>query len=163
MNAIEILEEQHREVESMFAAFERTDDLQMRIQIFNEIADALAAHASIEEKIFYPGVKVASTEDLLMDAAQDHLLAKQLMADLLSGVEIDEDHFETQVFALRESVMSHVAEERTELFPQVRKLFGREELDAMGVEMENLYAELMSEGDPRRNIPVEATQPPPAV
>lgn len=156
MNAIQILEEQHREAEALFAAFELAQELEERIRIFNDLADALLAHAKVEEEVFYRAVKVGPLEDIVHDAYQDHLQVKRLMADLLSGMELEEEEFVSKVLAIKASVESHVNEEETDIFPRVRELFGQDELEALAVEMENVYGELMSEGEPRARIPLEA-------
>ena len=39
----------------------------------SELADKLAAHAAIEEKLFYPAVMTDDTEDKLLEATEEHL------------------------------------------------------------------------------------------
>ena len=48
MDAIALLMQQHREVEELFEAFEDSEDDEEKSGIFEEIADNLAIHASIE-------------------------------------------------------------------------------------------------------------------
>src|SRR5262249_48698545 len=54
MNAIELLETQHRDVDSMLALLETGDRNQ---KLFDDLADLLAIHTNIEEQHFYPSVK----------------------------------------------------------------------------------------------------------
>ena len=54
MNAIKMLKQQHREVEKLFKQLEAAKSAGPRTKTFNEIADALAIHATIEERHFYP-------------------------------------------------------------------------------------------------------------
>ena len=49
MNAIELLESQHREVENLFSQIEGTRDSDEKDRLFIELADRLAVHTSIEE------------------------------------------------------------------------------------------------------------------
>ena len=56
MSAIEMLESQHREVEDLFEQFEEAKGAK-KGNIFLQIADKLAVHATIEEKHFYPAAK----------------------------------------------------------------------------------------------------------
>jgi hypothetical protein len=56
MNAIEMLEQQHQEVDRLFAEIEGTC-AEEKEALFDEIADSLAMHAAIEERHFYPAVK----------------------------------------------------------------------------------------------------------
>src|SRR3982751_5212110 len=76
MNAIELLESQHREVEDLFEEIEETDDLEAKADLFEQLADKLAIHATIEEHHFYPAVKEKRTEDILLESLQEHLAVK---------------------------------------------------------------------------------------
>lgn len=162
MNAIKILEDQHREVEQLFKAYAAVGEeqiVQQKRAIFLQIADALAAHASIEERLFYPAVKEVD-EELLHESVREHLVVKRLLAELLD-MEPDDEQFDVKIIALKAEVEHHVEEEQTELFPKVRKTFEAESLEQLGIEMENLFAEIMMEGEPSSHIPEELNQPAP--
>ena len=154
MNAIKFLEQQHREVEKLFEKFEKASDgtKKTRHQICQQISDQLAIHAEIEEKIFYPATKDARTEDLLLEAVEEHLSAKRIIADL---VEQDpEDHIlRAKMKVLQEQVEHHVEEEEKELFPKVKKLLDAERLEELGDEMQELAAELQEQGEARLQVP----------
>ena len=148
MNAIKMLKQQHREVEKLFKQFESAKSAGPRQKAFEEIADALAVHATIEEKHFYPAVKKAQTEDILLEAVEEHLEIKRVIADLLE-MDGGEDQFAAKVKVLQEDVDHHVEEEQDELFPKVEKLIDAETLEAIGEAMEETQAELIAEGSPR--------------
>jgi len=120
MNAIKMLKQQHREVEKLFKQFESAKSAGPRQKAFEEIADALAVHATIEEKHFYPAVKKAQTEDILLEAVEEHLEIKRVIADLLE-MDGGEDQFAAKVKVLQEDVEHHVEEEEGEMFPKCRK------------------------------------------
>src|SRR5436190_24115541 len=101
MSAIDMLESQHREVEKLFAAFEKASAAKKR-DIFLQIADKLAVHATIEEKHFYPAAKNDETEDLLAESVEEHLSVKRLIADLLE--DDDDETLEAKVTVLKEQV-----------------------------------------------------------
>lgn len=46
----------------------------------------LAIHTTIEERIFYPGVKRPETAGLLECSVEEHLAAKQVLATLMDAV-----------------------------------------------------------------------------
>lgn len=154
MNAIKMLKQQHREVAKLFKQFEAAKSAKPRQETFNEIADALAIHATIEERHFYPAVKKQQTEDLLLESVEEHLEIKRAIADLLE-LDPSDDTFEAKVKVLQEDVEHHVEEEETELFPKVEKLFAEEDLDAIGEAMEETQGELKQAGNPRDAIPGE--------
>ena len=154
MNAVKMLKQQHREVEKLFKKFEGAKSSAPRRKAFEEIADALAVHAAIEERHFYPGVKKRQTEDLLLESVEEHLEIKRVIADLLHA-EPQDDTFDAKVKVLQEDVEHHVEEEEKELFPKVEKLIDEEELEAIGAAMEETAKELESAGDPRLAVPGE--------
>lgn len=152
MNAIDLLEKQHKEVETLFKKIEKAEGDEKRA-LFEELADSLAVHATIEEKQFYPSAMSARTEDVLHEAVEEHLSAKRIIADLLE-CEPSDPQFDAKISVLKEQILHHVEEERSELFPKVRKLLSRDELDDLGLVMEDLADELM-QGTPRDSVPAE--------
>ncbi len=160
MNAIEMLKQQHRMVEQLFDQFEQAESPEARRDAFNEIADALAVHSTIEEKHFYPTVKQEQTEGILVESVEEHLEVKRAIADLLQMDAADDD-FGPQVKDLRDSVDTHVAEEEGELFPTVERLFDKAALERLGAVMDDLQSQLLRQGSPRDAIPSETAAPAP--
>ena len=156
MNAIDLLKQQHREVEKLFAQFEAAETEDKK-EIFNQIADALAVHATIEEKQFYPAAKSHKTEDILLESLEEHLGVKRIIADCLDADATDET-FEAKVKVLKEQVEHHVGEEENQLFPMVQRQLGSRKLDALGEAMEAEAADLLVEGAPRLAVPSETAE-----
>jgi hemerythrin superfamily protein len=157
MNAVELLESQHREVEKLFSKIEKAKNSASKQKLFEEIADKLAVHAAIEEHHFYPAVKAKRTEDILLESLEEHLGIKRVIADLLK-VEASDETFDAKVTVLQEQVSHHVEEEESDLFPKVRKLFDKEQLEAIGQEMSAEQAELEKQDAPREAVPGETEQ-----
>lgn len=154
MNAVDLLESQHREVETLFSKLEKAKTESAKNALFTEIADKLAVHAAIEEHHFYPAVKAQRTEDILLESLEEHLGIKRVLTDLLETSAGDET-FDAKVKVLKEQVSHHVEEEESDLFPKVRKLFDEEQLEAIGQEMSAEQAELEDAGEPRKAVPSE--------
>ena len=152
MNAIDLLKQQHDQVEELFEKIENARS--GKEELFDQIADALAVHAAIEEQHFYPATKDARTEDLLHEAVEEHLAVKRIIADLLE-MEPDDPQFEAKIQVLKEQVEHHVEEEEKELFPKVRKMHSRDELEDLGVLMQDTAQELKQRGAPRMQVPKE--------
>jgi hemerythrin superfamily protein len=154
VNVLDLLESQHREVDALLAQLEsgRGD----RAAAFRSLADKLAAHATVEEKIFYPGVMRANTEDMLHESVEEHLAIKRLLADMLDlDPAADRDTFDAKLSVLKENVSHHAhEEEETKLFPIVRKAMTTDELAALGNEVLAMFEDLIAH-EPRRNIPAE--------
>lgn len=154
MNAIKMLKQQHRQVEKLFKQFEKAKSARPRQKAFDEIADKLAVHAAIEEQHFYPSVKRRATEDLLLEAVEEHLGVKRVIADMLD-LEADDPIFEAKAKVLKDLVEHHVEEEEETLFPKVEKMVKAEELDAIGEEMASTMEDLLEGGNPRDAVPSE--------
>ncbi len=157
MNAITLLDKQHDEVSALFEQVEKTDQAAERKRLFEKIGDELAAHATIEEKIFYPAIRAKKTEDILMESLEEHLAIKRVIADLLELAPAS-DVYAAKLKVLGEQVEHHVKEERTEMFPKVRKLFDTDQLEALGQEMEAMFEGLKASGSPRLAIPSETAK-----
>jgi hemerythrin superfamily protein len=154
MNAIKLLKQQHREVEALFKQLEKAKSARPRRKAFEQIADKLAVHATIEEKHFYPSVKRRTTEEILLEAVEEHLGVKRVIADLLE-LEADDPTFEAKAKVLKDLVEHHVEEEEKTLFPKVSKALDDDELAAIGDEMAQTMEELLERGSPREAVPSE--------
>jgi hemerythrin superfamily protein len=154
MNAIDLLESQHREVEDLFAKIEKAKDATRKEEAFIELADGLAIHASIEEHHFYPAVRDRRTEDIVLESLEEHLAIKRVLSDLLD-TEIDDESFDAKLEVLKEEVDSHVEDEENDLFPKVMRLFDESELEEIGEAMSAEQAELEEKGNPRDAVPGE--------
>ena len=157
MNAIELLKSQHREVEDLFEKFEDAERSAAKRAIAEEIFDKLTVHAAIEERHFYPAIKAKQTEDLLLEALEEHLAAKRVIADLLD-LEPSDVTFEPKVKVLKEQIEHHVEEEEEELFPKVEKLMSEDELSAIAQEMTATQVELEAARKPREAVREETDE-----
>src|SRR5216110_299716 len=103
MNATDLLKEQHAEVKELFEQLEQAEDEDEKQALFQELADNLAAHATIEERIFYPAAYAKKTKELLTEAVEEHLAMKRLIADLLAMTP-DHENFDAKIKVLQEQV-----------------------------------------------------------
>ncbi|HZI16675.1 MAG TPA: hemerythrin domain-containing protein [Myxococcus sp.] len=158
MNALDLLKQHHDEVKKLFKQYEKLADGAdaKRQELFEMIADRLSAHATIEEQYFYPAVKAADTEDLLREAAEEHLSVKRILADMLE-LEAGDEEFDAKMQVVQEQVEHHIEEEETDLFKKVRKLLAKEQLEDLGLQMEQEFEELM-EAEPRTQVPAQTDQ-----
>jgi len=161
MNALALLKSQHRLVEELFEEFEANDQDEAKQVIYEQIADNLAVHTAIEERIFYPAVRARQTEEELEEAYDEHLDAKKIILDALE--DLNAPGFDGKVAALKGAIEHHVEEEEDELFPKVEKLLTAEALEALGQMMEAEAAHMMEAGAPRRTIKLKAEPPEPTL
>jgi hemerythrin superfamily protein len=119
-DAIGMLRADHTAVSQMFADYEKTRSIPKKKALVAQICTALTVHAQIEEEIFYPEVKAALKDKLLVpEATVEHTSVKDLIAQL-EGVEPDGEMYDAKVKVLSEYVKHHVKEEQNEMFPKAK-------------------------------------------
>jgi hemerythrin superfamily protein len=143
MDAIAILDRDHREVERLFRQFEKlTERAQKSKQkIVMQIIRELAIHAAVEEMLFYPAVRTAALKanpralkeaaDTVLESLEEHHVVKWTLSEL-EKMKPEDERYDAKVTVLMESVRHHVEEEREELFPKARKLLGDDVLQQLG-------------------------------
>jgi len=151
MNSVELLIEQHHQIESRMKQLLGTDEKAERARLFAEVADLLTVHIASEEQVFYPAVKAARIEDILLEALEEHLSLKRLLADLVE-LDMADKTFEAKFEVLKEQTEHHHHEEEDDLFPKVRRMFDAPRLDALGDEMCALQRTMQRAGEPRETV-----------
>lgn len=143
-DAIALLKADHKEVDAMFKAFEKTDDDAEKQDLARQICQALTVHAQIEEEIFYPAAYDAFDEegdDLVDEAQVEHASAKALIAEI-EAMTVGEPLFDAKVKVLGEYIKHHVEEEEKEMFPECRD--AGMDLKALGEQLAARKAELLA-------------------
>ena len=143
-SAIDLLKQDHREVEEWFDEYdELKEDDDRKAELAQKICFALKVHAQIEEEIFYPQAREATKDnDLIDEAVVEHATVKNLIAEIES-MEVGEDLYDAKIRVLGEMVKQHIKEEEEELFPELRP--AKIDLEAFGKELAERKEELMSE------------------
>ena len=119
-DAIALLKADHEAVSQLFSEYEKTRSVPNKKALVAEICTALSVHAQVEEEIFYPAVKAALKDKLLVpEATVEHASVKDLITQL-EGVEPDGEMYDAKVKVLSEYVKHHVKEEQTEMFPKAK-------------------------------------------
>lgn len=136
---ISMLEQDHRKVEALFADWQATKDAAVAEQICTE----LTIHATVEEQTVYPVLAeaVPQGEQLEEEAEQEHGEAKELIT------RIQQAGFTGPLVAeLMEELISgvnhHVQEEEGEIFPKMRESLPKAQLDAVGVQAEQVKQQM---------------------
>jgi hemerythrin superfamily protein len=150
VDAIKLLTLQHREVEALFeeleSARERAHD--EREQLCRKITTALAVHAAIEQRIFYPAIEEFSAGSLPGESLEEQLCAERLIAGLVVA-RADDERFDAKMNVLKEAVEHHAKDEEKGVFTTAQRLLGADRLRALGAEMERLADALNAPDAPR--------------
>ena len=145
LDAVTLLKNDHREVETYFEQFEKTRSAERKAKLAEKICLALTVHAQIEEEIFYPAfIEATEEEDLHHEAVIEHDGAKKLIAEI-QGSSPDDDYFDARVTVLSEMIKHHVKEEeqRDGMFAKAKQ--SEMDLDALGEQLATRKAELMGD------------------
>ena len=145
MNVLELLKEDHRNVEELFASFQKADG-RSRQGIAEEALSALEVHSMIEEKLVYPAfLKATKEKDMVAEANEEHHVVKFLIKELRK-MKASVEGYKAKFTVLSELVKHHVEEEEGEMFPQAEK--AAVDWDTLGQEAIKIKARMLK---PARN------------
>ena len=133
--ATDLLVHQHRRLEELFEHLESPKarfDATLRM-----LADDLAAHMAIEEKLFYPAVRKVDSE-VILEGLEEHAMGRFALKRLL-GTNTTHESLRSRLKALKELMTNHHAEEERELFPAVRRAMSNAALDKLGRSMKTRF------------------------
>jgi iron-sulfur cluster repair protein YtfE (RIC family) len=122
MDGLKLLAQDHREVEDLFARYEKASGASAKEKLVKQICTELKIHAMIEEEIYYPAIRGKVSDEDLDEAYVEHDGAKALINELEAS-ESDEAFYDAKVKVLQEQIEHHVKEEekqRDNLFQQTR-------------------------------------------
>lgn len=142
LDAIALLESDHREVEALFEAFESAVDADDKQRIVAALKHALDVHTQIEEEIFYPTARTFIQDDEINEAIVEHGAAETLLRELVAMTP-DDPLYAAKVEVLKEQIEHHVGEEEEDIFPELRE--SAMDIVAVGAKMETRKRELQAE------------------
>ena len=129
-DVIQLLNQDHRKVEELFAEFERTQSW----QVCQTICDELEIHTQLEEEIVYPPLAQVDSK-LEKEAEKEHDEAKELISKIRrSGSNGSE--LTSLMTELKKAIEHHVEEEESEAWPKLRDELGQTRLGELGTRIE---------------------------
>jgi hemerythrin superfamily protein len=142
-DAIAMLKADHEAVSHLFAEYAKTHSVPNKKALVAEICTALSVHAQVEEEIFYPAVKAALKDKLLIPEVIVEQAGMKTLIAQLEGAEPDGEMYDAKVRVLAEYVTHHVKEEHTEMFPKAKA--SSLDMVELGARMAARKAELMAQ------------------
>ena len=151
MNAITLLENDHRKVERLLDELEPTTEraVKTRQELFDRLKTELTVHEIIEEEIFYPTLKQhPRAKEIVLEGYEEHDVVDTLMGEL-AGMSVEDETWGPKCNVMIENIRHHIEEEEGEMFQKARQVFDRDELEQLGESMSDRKAEaLRSVGAP---------------
>ena len=136
-DAIVLLKSDHKDIEKLFAEFEKSTTTRARKKtIVSKALELLTIHTYIENEIMYPEVRelVPDLESDILESYEEHHVVDLLAVEMMA-LDPASERFDPKFTVLMENVRHHVEEEETDWFPQVRTALGRKQLQEMGARM----------------------------
>ena len=136
-DAVEVLTHDHREVEDLFTRIDNAPDHETRRDLTEQVITELVRHSVAEEQYLYPLVRkiLPGGGELADKEIQDHAEVEKALKKL-EIMDVQSTSFLGDVHNVRDEVMSHVAEEEGELFPQLQRECTPEDLRELGAKIE---------------------------
>jgi hemerythrin-like domain-containing protein len=147
LNAIELLEADHRKVKSIMDELESTTErgIKTRQELFHRLKVELTAHEVIEETIFYPALKAhPKARDIVLEGYEEHHVVDEVMEEI-GETPFDDETWGAKAKVMIENIRHHIEEEEGEMFKQARQAFSRAELAELGASMEQRKKDALPE------------------
>jgi hemerythrin superfamily protein len=149
MDALTLLEQDHQKVKKLMGEIEKTTErgVKTREELFTKLVQELTVHEKIEEQIFYPAVKEQATtkklEEIVTESFEEHHFVNVVIAEI-KETPFDAEEWAAKFSVMMENIQHHAFEEEEgEMFPKVRKIFSKAELEELGARMEELKTRLI--------------------
>ena len=147
-DAITLLKTDHKKVRALLETLDKTDAPARRTKLFEQIDTEVFVHAKIEEEIFYPAFKRKAEESeekqMFFEAKEEHGLVDVMLPKIRSS-NPSSDEFAARAKVLKDIIVHHAKEEEKEMFKAAKNLFDRDELKALGAQMQKRKRELLRE------------------
>ncbi len=158
-DVIEVLKQDHREVEQMFAELESlrgasTEKAQSRRKDLTEqVTIELVRHSVAEEVLVYPEVEEQVSAEEAEHARKEHAEAEEAM-HRLEKLDADDPAFDDELATLMEEIRHHIEDEEGEMFAHMRQVIDEDLLRRLGGGVEAFKK--VAPTRPHPNVPNEA-------
>jgi hemerythrin-like domain-containing protein len=137
IDAITLLENDHRRLEDLLARGEATSERAARERkaLLDTLAMELTLHETIEEQVLYPALKqYPEAHAIVMEGFQEHHVADLIVRELYETSTTAEE-WAAKFKVLKENLEHHIEEEEGPMFRTARGVMTREALIDLGARM----------------------------
>lgn len=151
MDAITLLRDDHELLRKLSKELAETTEkaIETRKKLLKRLEAELKAHTTIEEELFYPAILDASdnVEDARMvaEGIEEHRACDKKVIPDLHKADPSTIAYSGEAKVLKDYIFHHLKEEEEEMFPRVRELIGRKELQDLGEKMMARKKEVLGE------------------
>src|SRR5215211_1109409 len=157
-DVIEVPEQDHREVEQMFAELESlrgasTAEAQSRRKdVTEQVTIELVRHSVAEEVLVYPQVEEKVGAEEAEHAREEHAEAEETL-QRLEKLDADDPAFDDELATLMREIRHHIEDEEGEMFAHMRKVIDQDERRKLGARVEAFKK--VAPTRPHPNVPNE--------
>jgi hemerythrin superfamily protein len=148
MDALDLLEQQHRDIASLIDDLAEETSPGQRTALVTRLVRAIEAHSRAEERCFYPAFRARIGDGGRLYEVFEHHALLRFAAVSLRGTRATDLRFEARLEMVRELALRHAAAEEDWAFPKAKRNLLDEELDRIGVEVAHAHDVLMRVGTP---------------
>jgi len=132
MDAIRLLEDDHRKVKKLLAEGDQTTERAEKTR------PELYATLRREEEIFYPALKAhPKARAIVLEGFEEHHVVDEIMGEL-GQTDVSDETWAAKFSVMKENIEHHIEEEEGEMFAEARRAFEDEELEKLGARMMEL-------------------------
>ena len=145
MDALDLLEQQHRDLGELFARVVAEAAPGRRTALVAQVVRAVEAHSRVEEGVFYAAVsaQIGGAEARLYEAFEDHALLRFAAVNLLRTRATDV-RFAARLKLVHDLFSRHALGEEDWMFPKAKRALHDEVLDRIGTEIERAHTARLS-------------------
>lgn len=145
MDIIDLIKDEHRNVDTLFSVIETTDDIQKLYDYFNKLYEQINLHAGVREQIFYPVIReYEDTNELVAQAQKQQNTIKELLEEIESFSPTSAE-FKQKINQLKEVMQHQAEEEENQILLQVRNYMNATEREQLGKEFTSFKSKLQNE------------------
>lgn len=150
-NAIDLLRADHDRLRQILPKLaDPSIAAEERNRYIEAVEKEIKMHSLVEEEIFYPAFKDATSEasdrDMYFEAIEEHHVVDMLLPEL-KPLDASSDTFRAKAKVLRELIEHHADEEEREMFVKAREMIGDVRLQDLGDRIQRRKIELEQQWD----------------
>jgi hemerythrin superfamily protein len=144
MDVFKLLKQDHKLVKNLFKQLESSRPSKAREKGLQQLQQEISLHTEVEETIVYPRLREEKKlREVINEAYEEHHMATMLLEELMQ-TPIEEERWDAKLAVLKEMIEHHVQEEEKELFPKASKALKKDEIKALGKQVEDAKQERMA-------------------
>lgn len=129
-SVFDVLKREHKEIKKLLQTCEKEPGH------FQELAEELTRHTKAEEKTFYAPLKnEQSTHEMVLEGFEEHHVVELIMKEMQKTPQ-GSDVWKAKLKVMAENVQHHIEEEEGQMFPEAKKILGKERAQMIAQEFQ---------------------------